>query len=472
MLVRRLLDGETVTHEGPVYRMHDALCTPRPVQVRLPIMIGGSGPKKTLRTLARYGDQWNSMGTVDKLPSATRSCASTATTIGRDEAEIERTTTVDIVIRDTPRGRARLLPGAARGERRGVRPRLELLRRAARRDRRGPAADPGAGLPPRAHRHARAVRHRDARADRRAGRAAQRVTAPSAVVALAGGVGGAKLAEGLAAHRRRSPVGRRQHRRRLRAARPARHARPRHRAVQPRRHRAGRVGLGHRGRHARDDGAAGAPTARRTGSRSATAISRSTSPGPPGCARGAPDGRLPRPPAVAGRRGAHPADGRRAGPDRGADRRRLARVPGVLRPSPPGARRSTRCGSAASRPRVRRRTCWPRSTRVERSSICPVQPDRLGGPDPRRSGPAGGGSRGPRPAASRSWRSAPIIGGPRPEGTRRPDARLAGPRGLAPLASRACTRSLADVFVLDAVDAELAPPSSRSASARSSPTRS
>ena len=33
MLVRRLLDGEPVTHEGPVYPMHDALCTPRPVQV-------------------------------------------------------------------------------------------------------------------------------------------------------------------------------------------------------------------------------------------------------------------------------------------------------------------------------------------------------------------------------------------------------------------------------------------------------
>ena len=32
-----------------------------------------------------------------------------------------------------------------------------------------------------------------------------------------------------------------------------------------------------------------------------------------------------------------PADGRRAGPDRGPDRRRLARVPGVLRPPPPGA---------------------------------------------------------------------------------------------------------------------------------------
>ena len=101
MLVRRLLDGELVTHEGPVYPMHDALVTPRPVQVRLPIMIGGSGPKKTLRTLARYGDQWNSMGTVDELAERDSILREHCAAIGRDDAEIERSTTLDVVIRDT-----------------------------------------------------------------------------------------------------------------------------------------------------------------------------------------------------------------------------------------------------------------------------------------------------------------------------------------------------------------------------------
>ena len=101
MLVRRLLDGELVTHDGPIYPMHDALVAPRPVQVRLPIMIGGSGPKKTLRTLARYGDQWNSMGTPDKLARRDAILREHCAAIGRDDAEIERTTTLDIVIRDT-----------------------------------------------------------------------------------------------------------------------------------------------------------------------------------------------------------------------------------------------------------------------------------------------------------------------------------------------------------------------------------
>ena len=44
----RLLDGERVTHEGRCYRMHDAVCEPRPIQAHLPMLIGGSGPRKTL----------------------------------------------------------------------------------------------------------------------------------------------------------------------------------------------------------------------------------------------------------------------------------------------------------------------------------------------------------------------------------------------------------------------------------------
>ena len=99
MLLRRLLDGETVTHDGPVYPMKDALVQPRPVQARMPIMIGGSGPKKTLRTLAKYGDQWNAMGLPAKLAERDAILREHCAAVGRDQTEIERTTTVDIVIR-------------------------------------------------------------------------------------------------------------------------------------------------------------------------------------------------------------------------------------------------------------------------------------------------------------------------------------------------------------------------------------
>ena len=102
-LLRRLLDGERVAdHAGAAYRMHDALVEPRPVQRRLPIMIGGSGPKKTLRTLARYGDQWNtSAASIDALEAKDDVLRERCAEIGRDPATIEKTVTVDLVIRDT-----------------------------------------------------------------------------------------------------------------------------------------------------------------------------------------------------------------------------------------------------------------------------------------------------------------------------------------------------------------------------------
>ncbi len=100
MLLRRLLDGERVTHEGRFYTLDDALCEPRPLQPHLPILVGGSGPKKTLRTVAARADAWNTAGFEDevrtKLANLDRHCEE----VGRDRAEIELTLSFPIVIRD------------------------------------------------------------------------------------------------------------------------------------------------------------------------------------------------------------------------------------------------------------------------------------------------------------------------------------------------------------------------------------
>ena len=66
-LIRRILDGEEVTHEGRFYTFREASQLPRPIQPHLPILIGGSGPRKTLRTVARYGDGWNTSGPLADL---------------------------------------------------------------------------------------------------------------------------------------------------------------------------------------------------------------------------------------------------------------------------------------------------------------------------------------------------------------------------------------------------------------------
>ncbi len=100
-LIRRLLDGEAVTHDGRFYAMHDALCTPRPIQPRLPIMIGGSGPTKTLRTTARHADVWNGFGTPERIAEVSATLRERCAEVGRPFEAIERTVTTHTVIRDT-----------------------------------------------------------------------------------------------------------------------------------------------------------------------------------------------------------------------------------------------------------------------------------------------------------------------------------------------------------------------------------
>ena len=98
-LMRRLLDGEKVTHEGPTYRMHDALCEPRPVQAHLPILIGGSGRQKTLRVVAERADGWNTSGPIDEVTDALRTLERHCADVGRAVADIEKTVSFPIVLR-------------------------------------------------------------------------------------------------------------------------------------------------------------------------------------------------------------------------------------------------------------------------------------------------------------------------------------------------------------------------------------
>lgn len=98
-LIRRLLDGESVTHDGRFYRFRDAVCAPRPVQPRLPILIGGTGPRKTLPLVARFANLWNAYGTPEELVEHDGRLRAACEAVGRDPVEIERTVNVNVVIR-------------------------------------------------------------------------------------------------------------------------------------------------------------------------------------------------------------------------------------------------------------------------------------------------------------------------------------------------------------------------------------
>jgi alkanesulfonate monooxygenase SsuD/methylene tetrahydromethanopterin reductase-like flavin-dependent oxidoreductase (luciferase family) len=116
-LIERLLAGERIEHhEGPAYRMHDALAIPTPVQQRLPICIGGSGPNKTLRTVARHADIWNTDGSAADAARKDATLRERCAEIGRDPDEIERTATIEVIIRDDPREADRVLREARAGQ--------------------------------------------------------------------------------------------------------------------------------------------------------------------------------------------------------------------------------------------------------------------------------------------------------------------------------------------------------------------
>ena len=100
--IRRVLDGESVTSApGGRYPFDDLRQAPLPVQPHLPIMIGGSGEKKTLRTVARYADLWNAMGTPETLAHKVDVLRGHCDAVGRDIGEIEFTLGIKATIRDS-----------------------------------------------------------------------------------------------------------------------------------------------------------------------------------------------------------------------------------------------------------------------------------------------------------------------------------------------------------------------------------
>jgi alkanesulfonate monooxygenase SsuD/methylene tetrahydromethanopterin reductase-like flavin-dependent oxidoreductase (luciferase family) len=119
--IRQMLSGEPVTSpDASVYGFQEAVVRPLPYNGpgRLPIVIGGTGEKKTLRTVARYADGWNTWGSVDTLRRKVDVLEGHCAEAGRDMAEIEFSTGAYCVIRDDPAEATRVLAEslAANGE--------------------------------------------------------------------------------------------------------------------------------------------------------------------------------------------------------------------------------------------------------------------------------------------------------------------------------------------------------------------
>lgn len=101
-------DAETFTFQGEHHRLDAAPALPKPVQSRVPVIVGGGGPKRTPALAARYATEFNigfvaedvvaekfavvraACEAIDRDPATLKLSVALPTIVGRDDAEIER----------------------------------------------------------------------------------------------------------------------------------------------------------------------------------------------------------------------------------------------------------------------------------------------------------------------------------------------------------------------------------------------
>jgi F420-dependent oxidoreductase-like protein len=100
-IVRAMFTQERATYEGKHHSVHEALNNPKPIRGDIPIMIGGSGEKKTLRMVAQYADASNFFGDPDRLRHLIGVLEGHCERLGRDPAEITKTRLGTVIIAPT-----------------------------------------------------------------------------------------------------------------------------------------------------------------------------------------------------------------------------------------------------------------------------------------------------------------------------------------------------------------------------------
>ncbi len=108
-IIKGMFTQEKTTLHGKHYEVIDAICNPKPLQKKLPLMIGGHGEKVLLKIVARHADMWN-MGNADaaEMKRLISVIERHGDTVGRDTDEIEITLAMGLCYK-APKAREEML---------------------------------------------------------------------------------------------------------------------------------------------------------------------------------------------------------------------------------------------------------------------------------------------------------------------------------------------------------------------------
>ena len=101
-IIRKMWTEEpSASFNGKYYQIHNAYCNPKPIQKPSPpILVGGSGERKTLRIVAKYADACNLFGSAETVKRNLNILKDHCKSVGRDYDSILKTKLGIIVVDD------------------------------------------------------------------------------------------------------------------------------------------------------------------------------------------------------------------------------------------------------------------------------------------------------------------------------------------------------------------------------------
>jgi F420-dependent oxidoreductase-like protein len=115
-ITRSMFTNQQTTFAGKYFSANGAFNNPKPIRGDIPILIGGSGERKTLRLVAQYADGCNLFGDPDRAKHLLGVLEGHCETVGRDSSEITKTGMGQVAIAPTHEAaQAKLQPLRERG---------------------------------------------------------------------------------------------------------------------------------------------------------------------------------------------------------------------------------------------------------------------------------------------------------------------------------------------------------------------